>query len=488
MNKSINSTRKNNRHSQAPQTNSKVFISLLVITFILPWPHGGEIVWQYLIFCMSIFSIGTIYFINITNNKNNNTNNFLVLKSIKTPLILLGIWLLFQAFQIIPMPLYLTSNLSNIAEQNLNSNKWQSISIAPNVTLIEIIKHTSYITVFVLTLCLLNTKHRILTLANTLFFCSAIIALYSLVNHYTKGGIDLISSIPPWTAPWEKLTHGTFSYQNHYASFLTLTIPLGYSLLYANIKKNKNKKLSKGNLTKIIDLVMSINGLYILSILVMTITLFKTASRGGNAIFIISIAITFFCVILQQKESKKSKIKKIGLGIISILIITIVVITTGVTDSLTKRLNSQGYISNGRDLMHKTAFAIIQQSPFTGTGAGTYPVLQHKYKDPKLGATTMSKRAHNDYLELLTNQGVIGFSLLGLATLLLVLKLFKGLKKSRSNSTKSLYGLQVASFCSVTAILLHSLIDFNFHLPANAVYFYLILALGIKIPQIKKLM
>jgi O-antigen ligase len=473
---------KTNQSNQTTQKYNKLFNALLIIAFILPWPHGGEVMWQYLIFCISIFSLGAIYFTTRFTTKNSNQS----LNSIKVPLLFLGTWLVFQVIQVIPLPTSIIGQLTNIAEQNVNTNQWQTISIAPNVTLLELIKHTSYITVFVLTLCLLNTKQRILTLANTLFLGSAIIALYSLANHYTKGGIDLISSIPPWTAPWEKLTHGTFSYQNHYASFLTLTIPLGYGLIYSNIKKNFNTKIGTNNLAKIIDFVMSINGLYLICLLVMIIALFKTASRGGNAIFIVSITITFLCVLFQQKKSTKSKIKKISLLVISILTISALVIITGVTDSLTKRLNQQGYTPNGRDLMHQTAFSIIQERPLVGTGAGTYPVLQHRYKDPNLGITKMSKRAHNDYLELLTNQGVIGFSLLGLATLLLMLKLFRGLKKSRSNSTRNLYGLQVASFCSVTAILLHSLVDFNFHLPANAIYFYLILALGIKIPQFKK--
>lgn len=487
MSKLMNSTGQSSRNRQEPQTNNKVFIALLIIVFILPWPHGGELVWQYLIFCISIFSLAAIYFISsISNTTNSNTKNnqptvFTVLKSIKVPLILLATWLLFQVFQVIPLPLH----FQNITDQNLSYNNWQTISIAPNITLVEIIKHTSYITVFILTLLLVNTKQRIINLANTLFFGSAIIAPYSLVNHYTQGAFSIISSIPPWTAPWEKVAHGTFSYQNHYASFLTLTIPLGYGLLYAEIKKSSNQSITNSKMAKLIDLFMSINGLYLLSILVMIIALFKTASRGGNAIFIISIAITFLCVVFQQNKPKKEKVKKIGLWIISMLIISVIIIATGVTDSLTKRLNSQGYAPNGRDLMHESAFAIIQERQLVGTGAGTYPILQHKYKSPLLGTTAMSKRAHNDYLELLTNQGIIGFSLLATAILLLYIRLLKSLNKSRRKSsnkkTNSLYGLQVASFCSVTAILLHSLADFNFHLPVNAVYFYLILALGLRV-------
>lgn len=470
-------------------TNTKAFAALLLIAFIMPWPHGGEIVWQYLLFTTGIFTLATVYFINSSQTLATNLTN---LNSIKTPIILLGAWLVYQAVQIIPLPINLVDiNLPNISElnttTNLSKNRWQTISIAPNVTLIELIKHTSYITVFILSLCLLNTKKRILTLANTLFISSAIIALYSLVNHYTKGAFDLINSIPPWTVSWQQAAHGTFSYQNHYASFLTLTIPLGYGLLYANLNKHSSTNVGKSKRAKFVDLLMSVNGIYLLSMLIMIMALFKTASRGGNSIFIISIVTTCLCILLLQNKSKKEKIKKVGTLAISILVISIMVFATGVTDSLTKRLDSQGYKPNGRDLMHQTAFAIIKESPIVGTGAGTYPILQHQYKSPTLGTSAMSKRAHNDYLELLANQGIIGFSLLGIATLLLVTRLLNGLNKSRSRSRRisNLYGLQVASFCAVTAILLHSLADFNFHLPVNTMYFYLILALGLKIPLLK---
>jgi O-antigen ligase len=468
-------------------SNSKLFVALLITVFIMPWPHGGEVAWQYLFFTTGIFTLATIYFV---NNSQKLSSKFTNLNSIKTPLILLSAWLLFQVLQVIPLPFNIAHNLTtitalSITEASINTNHWQTISIAPNLTLVELIKNTSYLTVFILALLLLNTKQRILTLANTLFFGSAIIALYSLINHYTKGAFDLVSSIPPWTAPWERATHGTFSYQNHYASFLTLTIPLGYGLMYANLKKRDTQQLGKTYLNKMIDLISSVNGIYLLSLLIMVTALFKTASRGGNSIFVISIALTYLCVLLQQKKSKKQKVKKVLLLLISMLAIGIFIFTTGVTNSLTNRLDSQGYKPNGRDIMHQTAFAIIKESPIVGTGAGTYPILQHKYKSSLLGTSAMSKRAHNDYLELLANQGIIGFSLLAMATLLLLRPLSNGLKKGSSKRNKNLYGLQVGSFCGVIAILLHSLADFNFHLPVNAVYFYLLVAIGIKIPLLK---
>jgi O-antigen ligase len=486
MRKLINGKARSGENIQAYHVNRRTYNALLIIAFILPWPHGGEIMWQYLIFCISIFSLCVIYFVNSNNNQKNINNNSLVFKSVKTPLILLGIWLLFQIFQAIPLPPYLTYGLSNIVENKLTSNNWQTISIALNVTLIEIIKHASYITVFILTLLLVNTKQRILNLANTLFFSSAIIALYSLINHYSHGAFSIINSIPPWTIAWEKSTHGTFSYQNHYASFLTLTIPLAYGLIYSKTKKKPNYKINAYNVTKVIGLIMSINGLYVVCCFLMIITLFKTASRGGNTIFIVSITITYLCVLFQQKKSINEKLTKIGLLIISVLVISVLVLTFGLSDSLNKRLKEQGYTPNGRDLMHKTTLAIIQERPLVGTGAGTYPILQHKYKSPLLGNTSMSKRAHNDYLELLSNQGIIGFTLLASAIFLLFIRLLQGLKKikNKTNINNKLYGLQVACFCSVLAIILHSIVDFNFHLPVNTIYFLLIFAIGIKIPQL----
>lgn len=480
----MTSTLQQCKNTQNKPTSNKLFTALLIIVFILPWPHGGEIVWQYLLFSSSIFSLAAIYFIKNINDIN---DHFSALQSIKLPLVLLGTWLLFQVFQIIPLPIALSEiKFLDVTAQNINKTQWQTISIAPNITLIEIIKHTSFITFFILTLLLLNSKQRILILVHTLFISSAIIALYSLVNHYTKGAFDLITSIPPWTIPWEKATHGTFSYQNHYASFLTLTIPLGYGLIYANIKNSSNKNIGQTHLGKMLDLIMSINGLYLLSLLVMTIALFKTASRGGNTILVISVTFSFFCVLLQKQKPKKYKVKKAVLVIASMLAVGIVVTLTGVTDSLTKRLESQGYDPNGRDLMYQTSFSIFKERPLVGTGAGTYPIVQHKFKSPLLGNTAMAKRAHNEYLELLTNQGIIGFSLLGTATLILFLKLFSGLKGNRRNNTGNLYCLQIAIFCSSTAIFLHSLVDFNFHLPVNAIYFYLLLAIAIKIPLLKK--
>ena len=153
------------------------------------------------------------------------------------------------------------------------------------------------------------------------------------------------------------------------------------------------------------------------------------------------------------------------------------VIFSGIADSLVNRLDKQGYSPNGRELMHLTSVQIITEYPLVGSGAGTYPVLQHVYKTQKLSNSEMSKRAHNDYLELLGNQGFVGFSLLGCSIFMLMLKLFGAVIENKS---RDLYGMQIACFCSALTVLLHSAVDFNFQLPVITVYFFTVLAISIK--------
>jgi O-antigen ligase len=100
----------------------------------------------------------------------------------------------------------------------------------------------------------------------------------------------------------------------------------------------------------------------------------------------------------------------------------------------------------------------------------------------------MSKRAHNDYLELLANQGIIGFSIFAAAIGLLIAILFGGLNNRTINTGRgrNLYGVKIGSYCAVTAILMHSVADFNFQLPVNAVYFWVIVAIGIKANLLNK--
>lgn len=460
-----------------PNRITTLFLFLLAFSAI---PHGLEISWHFLIFSSAVISVGLVYVSSRFAANVPFTPSQLRLTA-RYGLVFVP-WLIYTLFQL--PTIQITSSLEGSLLLDENSIRFGKLgTISFYATVMEFIKYASYLTVFILSLLLISNKKNLLNFCKVLFFCSLCIAIYSLLNHFTKGQFDLIHSIPPWTISWDKATHGTFSYQNHYASFLTITIPLGLGLLIEN-NRSSTQKTSVRNLRDAFNQLNSPAGFYSISILVMYFALVLTSSRGGNAIFLICMSVTGMIVIAMDKTcTTRKKIRRLAKTCFVLALVLIIVLMTGLADSLLKRLTTNGFEPNGRDLMRQTAYQIIEQKPLFGTGAGTYPLIQHSFKSPKLGNSEMSKRAHNDYLELLANQGIIGFTLLALPILYILYSIFKSLGR---NKKSSLYGVKAASFCSIITVLMHSMVDFNFQLPAIAIYFFAIMAIALKCDQVSR--
>ena len=79
--------------------------------------------------------------------------------------------------------------------------------------------------------------------------------------------------------------------------------------------------------------------------------------------------------------------------------------------------------------------------------------------------------AHNDYLQLLVEAGIVGF---GIAVWFLVIT-FRGAAAKLQNWTETVNGtLTVAALLGCIGILVHSFLDFNLQIPANAALFYVL--------------
>ncbi len=129
--------------------------------------------------------------------------------------------------------------------------------------------------------------------------------------------------------------------------------------------------------------------------------------------------------------------------------------------------------TNMRPMMWTAALKAWELDPVVGTGSGTYLYLGRLLRSPLVQQDPIF--VHNDYLHLLAEYGVIGA---GLGFVFLVLHLFAGcsgmkkivnvkMKPDWRTSSNEL-ALVVGALSGMAALLLHSLVDFNFHLPGNA--------------------
>jgi len=121
---------------------------------------------------------------------------------------------------------------------------------------------------------------------------------------------------------------------------------------------------------------------------------------------------------------------------------------------------------------------MIRERPLLGFGPGTFPFTFFMFQPP--ATPGWYNMAHNDYVHFIAEMGI----LLPVIMIWMIVALFRhGFLKLRSPSLL-LRGATLGSMAGVLAILCHSYIDFNLHIPANGLFFTILAAL-IAAPALK---
>jgi O-antigen ligase len=116
---------------------------------------------------------------------------------------------------------------------------------------------------------------------------------------------------------------------------------------------------------------------------------------------------------------------------------------------------------------------MAEAKPVLGWGLGNFPVAYPQFRS--FYTDFFVNAAHNDYLQLLTETGVAGF----LAMLWFIWVVYRNALRKLSNWTEDINGsITLAALMGVTGILVHSFLDFNLQVPANAAWFYVLAALA----------
>jgi len=116
----------------------------------------------------------------------------------------------------------------------------------------------------------------------------------------------------------------------------------------------------------------------------------------------------------------------------------------------------------------RDALPLARDYALTGSGAGTFKHVFASYQAPPL--TNWYRYAHNEYLNLFSDVGIVGLAA-GLVAVGLVLH---GIVSLRRSSDRDTMALGVSSFLGLSAVLLHSVGDFPLQEPATAVLFFIV--------------
>jgi O-antigen ligase len=197
-------------------------------------------------------------------------------------------------------------------------------------------------------------------------------------------------------------------------------------------------------------------------------------SRMG---FFCSLGALFVCAVLtlsvrawRIRPAERPPLLRRLLPIGLVAVVTLVGIVLLPTDPLISRFSD---LASGDELTADTraqlwrdTAPLIRDYAATGCGLGTYESCFLKYKT--VAPMNTADFAHNDYLQVLAEMGVLGFA----AGLVFIFRILAGSGRSvvYAQTVDGRYRA-IACVASFTAILLHSLVDFNMYIQANAMLF-----------------
>jgi len=240
---------------------------------------------------------------------------------------------------------------------------------------------------------------------------------------------------------------GSYVNRNHYAGVIEMLVPFPLVVSMGHLLK-KEKKAIVG-----------------FCAILMASTIFLSRSRGGMIAFALQIVLFAVLALLQRRNPRVAGTLA---AVCLLVLIFLFIIGKG---QVLGRLRD---LAPGTRLnMTLDCLKMFAKRPVLGWGLGTFPVVYPKYRS--FYTSLFINEAHDDYAQLLAEMGTLGFGLM----VWFVVRLYRyRWASSRRWEFKWDAALSLAALLGCSGILLHSFVDFNLHVPANAALFYALCALA----------
>jgi O-antigen ligase len=256
---------------------------------------------------------------------------------------------------------------------------------------------------------------------------------------------------------------GTYVNRNHFAALMAMALPAALVLWFLETRPPTDQ--TGGELLPHparADRRLALQIALAIPVLLMLVALVFSLSRGGIGAGMLAFALMSLALVRRAL----SPLSKIAFAMIGAGAITLgaYIGFTPVLDRFASDQLSIGY--EGRlQIAAAGVRAGVAFLPF-GSGLGTFAQAFAPFQPE--GLPGFVDHAHNDYVELFADLGVVGIAIVALLAAAYVMRWGQVL---RADDSRSLPRLQAAAGLGMLAMILHGLVDFNFHIPANAIYF-----------------
>jgi O-antigen ligase len=248
---------------------------------------------------------------------------------------------------------------------------------------------------------------------------------------------------------------GTFVNRNHFAAYLNAALACGLALALEEAARWRAGRTGRrpGDLPRPEGSRVLLLGLLVV---LGTSGLLLSFSRAGIAFGLVALSAVLFA-------SGGSQSRRTRMALIAALVIVAAVPLSQIgSERLAERYarTAADFASpSGRVTVWLDTLRMAGAFPVVGTGFGTFAAAYPLFRSPEV--RLYYRHAHNDLLQFLAEGGVLGGALLALVLAPLVRPVRRALCGAGGV-------LATGAAAGLMALLGHSLVDFQFHIPSNA--------------------
>src|ERR1700686_3881768 len=322
------------------------------------------------------------------------------------------------------------------------------ITPVPFLTRIELLKYSALLALFFLCVQSYRTRSHWRNFVWFLLSLGFGVSLFAILQHFTfNGKLYWVRELQYGGIPF-----GPYVNRNHFAGLMELLIPPGLAIQVLGAERRDQLPL------------MALFPLLPIG------ALFLSASRGGIISFAAEVGFLAILIFARRREKKVLVAAALILTLAAILVSWLGIGRALDRFATYKKLET----SEGRrvEMLHDTLL-IFQDHRILGTGLGTLQEVFPLYETDYDGLVV--NHSHNDYAEALAESGVIG----GLCGLVFLVSLFwMAWKILNVQGDPRNFAFHAGALVACLGLLVHAGVDFDYHIPSNALIFLLQAALA----------
>ena len=396
-------------------------------------------------------------------------------------LLSLGIFFVFTLLQAVPLPLWLLTFLAPASQQVFTQSStlletdiaYHAVAYVPRASL----AWWFFLLGLLLFYCLLRQylvgTRQLRIVVAVMMGVALLEGLYGLLQALVPSlGVLWVDSARSYVGD----ARGTFINRNHFAGFVEMVWPLGLGVILS-LSQRWRENAWAGKYRKRLKVYLSSDQIgfllfFSIALLFILLALLFSKSRAGVISAFVGLISFLLLVHLGGKKFSTAAWVFTGLGVAFLLFYGNVI---GFKVLIGRFLATDDNVGSRLNIWLNT-LAIIKDHPL-GIGLRNFATVFPVYNSPGLPGIKYI-HAHNDYLQLLAEAGWPGFIAMAGGFFAFLGRCVWRVRKAGRRLDPARFYIGIGAISGLISIAFHSFFDFNLQIPANLLYFVVLLAIG----------